>query len=82
MRDWWYRCEDAAGLEHVNGMRWHSLRRKFATELNSVPLKDLSELGGWKTVRTILACYQQADMETMREALEQRGQLRDVAGGH
>ena len=81
MRDWWYRAEDLAGIEHVKGMGWHSLRRKFATELKNVPLKDLCHLGGWKDPQTILKCYQRPDERTMRAALEQRGQVGKTAEG-
>ena len=72
VRDWWYQAEKLAGLEHIPGLGWHGLRRKFATELKDVPLKDLCTLGGWKSPATILTCYQQADEETMRRALERR----------
>jgi integrase len=58
-RDWWERTEAAAGLARVAGRGWHSLRRKFASELKSVSLKDLCALGGWKDHNTILKCYQQ-----------------------
>ncbi len=51
------------------GARWHSLRRKFATELKDIPLKDLCDLGGWKDAKTVLTCYQQPDEQRMREAL-------------
>jgi hypothetical protein len=27
---------------------WHSLRRRFATELMDVPAAELMALGGWK----------------------------------
>jgi hypothetical protein len=33
-RDWWERLEQAAGLRHVKGRGWHSLRRRFATDLD------------------------------------------------
>ena len=72
VRDWWYQAEERASLEHVPGLGWHGLRRKFATELKDVPLKDLCTLGGWKSPATILTCYQQADEDTMRRALESR----------
>lgn len=80
LRDWWKRAELKAGLEPVRGRGWHSLRRKFATELKEVPLKDLCHLGGWRSAQTVLACYQQADEETMRTALESRRIVR-AAGG-
>ena len=72
LRDWWLRAEDLAELEHVKGMGWHSLRRKFATEMKDVPLKDLCHLGGWKDAQTVLQCYQKPDEHTMRAALERR----------
>jgi hypothetical protein len=48
-------------------MAW--VRRKFATELKDLPLKDLCYLGGWKDPKTLLTCYQQPDEEGMRRAL-------------
>ena len=72
MRDWWERAIALAELKPSRRLGWHSLRRKFATELKAAPLKDLSYLGGWKDPKTILICYQQADEGTMREALATR----------
>lgn len=75
MRDWWYRAEKEAGLEHIPGLGWHGLRRKFADEHKAVPLKDLARLGGWKTEQTILTCYQDSDPNAMRRAQERRLEL-------
>ena len=72
VNSWWEKAERRAALDPLPGLRWHSLRRKFATNLKDVPLPDLCALGGWKTSRTILECYQQPDPETQRRALEQR----------
>ena len=58
VRYWWNRAEKLAGLEPRRGRGWHSLRRKFASDLMDQPLKVLCELGGWKTAKTILQCYQ------------------------
>lgn len=69
---WWEKAEQLAKLPRVPGRGWHSLRRKFATDLKATPLKDLCALGGWKNAQTILSCYQQADEATMRAALESR----------
>ena len=69
---WWKRAEELAGLEPKRGRGWHSLRRKFASDLMNVPLKVLCELGGWKEAQTILRCYQQADEVQLRTALESR----------
>ena len=78
MTNWWKKAEQLAGLEPVEGRGWHSLRRKFATELKNEPLKDLCQLGGWKDPQTVLKCYQTADEESMREALFRRQTLKKV----
>ncbi len=58
VRCWWNRAQRLAGLEPRRGRGWHSLRRKFASDLMDTPLKVLCELGGWKTAKTVLQCYQ------------------------
>lgn len=75
LRDWWQRAQELATLPPEPGRRWHSLRRKFATELKHTPLKDLCALGGWKSPQTILLCYQRSDPVTMRVALATRMRL-------
>ena len=69
---WWKKAEALAGLEPKRGRGWHSLRRKFASDLMDQPLKVLCELGGWKTAQTVLQCYQRADEDKLRKALAQR----------
>lgn len=69
-RDWWKKAERFAGLERKPGRGWHSLRRKFASDLMDVPLKVLCDLGGWKTAQTVLQCYQRPDEDQLRKALE------------
>lgn len=73
---WWGEAERLAKITHVARRGWHSLRRTFASELKNVPLKDLCELGGWKTADTVLECYMKPDEATMREALAQRKPIR------
>ncbi len=73
---WWDRAERLAGLEPKPGRGWHSLRRKFASDLMNQPLKVLCELGGWKTAKTVLRCYQRADDGQLRKALEARRRSR------
>ena len=73
---WWDRAERLAGLEPKPGRGWHSLRRKFASDLMDQPLKVLCELGGWKTAKTVLQCYQRADEGQLRKALEARRRSR------
>jgi len=72
VRDWWNRAVAGAGLQPKRGRGWHSLRRKFASDLMNQPLKVLCELGGWKTAQTVLQCYQRADQDQLRKALEDR----------
>ena len=79
LRDWWYRAEELAELDHIDGLGWHGLRRKFADEHKEVPLKDLAKLGGWKTEQTILTCYQDSNLEAMRRAQERRRELREAS---
>ena len=73
---WWYRAAILAGLEPKRGCGWHSLRRKFASDLMDQPLKVLCELGGWKNPQTVLTCYQQANTGQLRTALESRRRVR------
>ena len=47
----WGRAERLAGLKPKPRRGWHSLRRKFASDLMDQPLKVLCELGGWKNAR-------------------------------
>lgn len=75
--DKWF--EQAVQQSHVAlpyRARWHSLRRKFATELKYMSLKDLSYMGGWKDPKTLLTCYQQPDESAMREGLRTRRPFR------
>ncbi|MDE2985659.1 MAG: tyrosine-type recombinase/integrase, partial [Gemmatimonadota bacterium] len=75
-RTWWDKAERLAGLEKKRGSGWHSLRRKFASDLMDQPLKVLCELGGWKDAKTVLQCYQKADEDQLRQALANRRRLR------
>jgi hypothetical protein len=48
---------------------WHSLRRKWATEPKGYPVKDVMLAAGWRDAGTVLASYQQADAETVRQVV-------------
>ena len=76
MRDWWYRAERRAGLEHIDRLCWHGLRRKFATDFKHHPPADVSQLGGWKRAETVLRLYQKPDPTTQREMLDDRRSVR------
>ena len=69
---WWQRAQTLAGLAPRRGRGWHSLRRKFASDLMDLPLKVLCELGGWKAAKTVLRCYQQPDEAQLRQAIRSR----------
>ena len=69
---WWSKAQILAELDPMPGRGWHSLRRKFASDLMDQPLKVLCELGGWKTAKTVLQCYQRPDEGQLRKALEAR----------
>ncbi len=73
---WWKKAQTLAGLEPKRGRGWHSLRRKFASDLMDTPLKVLCELGGWKDATTVLRCYQRPDAGQLRTALEGRRRVR------
>ena len=73
---WWSKAQILAGLDPVPGRGWHSLRRKFASDLMDQPLKVLCALGGWKTAKTVLECYQRPDAGQLRKALEARRRSR------
>lgn len=75
LRDWWQELEQLAGLSPSAGRGWHSLRRKFATEYKDLPLRDLMALGGWFNPQTVVLCYTQPDLMTMRTAQARRGRL-------
>ena len=70
------RAAEIVGLPKGERLGWHSLRRKFATELKHTALKDLCYMGGWKNPQTLLTCYQQPDEGTMRAALAARTRFR------
>ena len=69
---WWRKARKLSGLQPKRGRGWHSLRRKFASDLMDQPLKVLCDLGGWKSAQTVLRCYQRADQGRLRKALEHR----------
>lgn len=65
-RKWLTRAEKAAGLPKLDGGLWHAYRRFWATRLKRHPLPDVAFAGGWRDFGTLLECYQQHDMETLK----------------
>jgi hypothetical protein len=76
LRDWWDKLEDRAKLPPVRGRGWHSLRRKFATDHEDLPLVELMALGGWRDPQTSIKCYQKPREDRLREAVERRALAR------
>jgi integrase len=66
---WLRKAYELAGLARQPGGMWHTLRRKWATERKGYPIKDVTFAGGWRTERTVLGSYQQADAETVRQVV-------------
>ena len=75
----WKRLAVAAGLPKGERYGWHSLRRKFASDLRGTNLKDLKDLGGWKSIHTLLTCYVDVDEDSQRKALMERPVLKNAA---
>jgi integrase len=67
--DLWRQLASAAGLPTGEGYGRHSLRRAFANCLRAAPLRDLKELGGWTTEKTVVSVYQGRSEEAQRAAL-------------
>jgi integrase len=76
VRDLWDRLAKRTKLPTTQRYGWHAFRRTFATEFKHISLKDLCEMGGWKSAHTVLTCYQRGDEATQRTALTQRKTLR------
>jgi integrase len=65
-------AEVAGGISRVRARGPHALRRMFANELRDIPLRDLADLGGWKSSQTIVEAYQRRDVDAQRAALDER----------
>src|SRR5215467_4022692 len=66
----WRRIADAAGIKAGSRIGTHSFRRAFANRLRDVPMRELKDLGGWKTEKTVIGTYLQPDQDAQRAALE------------
>lgn len=62
---WWREAEEAAGVPRRSGQGWHSLRRRWATARKGLSLRDVAQVGGWKTTQVLSNVYQMADRDTM-----------------
>jgi integrase len=66
----WRQIADAAGIKAGSRIGTHSFRRAFANRLRNAPLRELQDLGGWKTERTVVTTYLQPDQNAQRAVLE------------
>ena len=57
---------------------FHAYRRKWATEREHLPLKDVAEAGGWLDTRSLEQCYQQADEATLLQGVSEPRKLRET----
>ena len=69
VRELWPALREAAGIPRGERYGWHSFRRAFANALRDVPLRELKDLGGWKTQATVVAVYLRPDENAQRSAL-------------
>ena len=65
----WNLVAKAASIPRGKGYGWHSFRRAFANALRNVPLRELKDLGGWKSEKTLITVYLQPDEQAQRIAL-------------
>lgn len=80
---WLLVAESDAKLPKLVGGVWHPYRRKWAMERKQWPIRDVAAVGGWKSHRSLLECYAQADRETMLGVANESRKLqaRDLAPG-
>ena len=69
---WWGQAADRAELKLPKGCRWHSFRRKLATELAQQQLAVVQALGGWAQPQVVVSRYQQVPLSVQREVLGKR----------
>lgn len=67
---WLRRAEKLAELPPLSGGRCHPYRRLFATELKGLPVQDVAQAGGWKSVETVRGIYQAAEAIGILDAVQ------------
>jgi len=75
---WLTVAEQKAKIEKLVGGLWHPYRRKWATERQHIPLKDVAAVGGWTDTETLLTRYQQADPTTMLAVMSEPTKVREL----
>lgn len=67
-----------AGIKVPDRWGWHSLRRKFASEVKQLSDVDAAALAGWSDPTTMVRIYQRPDMAGMLYVLANRRELRQA----
>ena len=66
LTDWMLVAEEKAQLPKLEGGVFHPFRRKFASDLQTEPVKQVMVLGGWADQKTMQTCYVQVSTEQLR----------------
>lgn len=80
-RRWWLEVEEIAELEHIHGMGFHSLRRRWASKRKHMSARDVAFYGGWKNTQTLTDLYQFPDRQTLEDVAMGGRDLGAVEGG-
>jgi integrase len=75
---WLRKAEKDAKLAHLPGTLWHSLRRKWSSEMQFEPPTVVAAPGGWKTIAVMQRAYQHANVEMMADVLSRRREYREA----
>ena len=68
-RSLWRRIAEKAKIPDGEGHGWYSCRRSFANRMRHASLRELKDLGGWKTGQTVVSVDQHPSESAQREAL-------------
>jgi integrase len=66
LTDWMAKAEEKAQLPKLKGGVFHPFRRKFASDLQTEPVKQVMILGGWADQKTMQTCYVQVSDDQLR----------------
>lgn len=80
-RKWFVEVEGIAELDHIDGLGFHGLRRRWASKRKHMSAKDVAAVGGWTNTQTLKELYQFPDRETMEEVAMGGRDLGAVEGG-
>lgn len=80
-RNWFVDVEGLAELDHIDGLGFHGLRRRWASKRKHMSAQDVAAVGGWTNTQTLKELYQFPDRETMEEVAMGGRDLGAVEGG-